>query len=138
MRYSVAEQEQIAMEDLKAFGSRLRELDTESRPRDAHWAPLLGTIFACTAISVCHWVPRVRESQSIVLRGLSSRSAFTISLATLVLTVLYGLKHIVDRKRNGAVLSTDTLTLFQLECDKKGELVGISKNGLSSMPLNSQ
>ncbi|KAH8250918.1 hypothetical protein KR038_005898, partial [Drosophila bunnanda] len=116
-------------EDLIAFQDRFRELGSDGRSQDSNWVPLLGTICACTAISACHWMPRVRDSQSLVLRSLSSRGAFTLSLATLVLTVLFGVKRIVDRRRNGAVeLSRDTLTLFQLERDKKGDLVGISRN----------
>ncbi|KAH8333968.1 hypothetical protein KR059_004973, partial [Drosophila kikkawai] len=122
-------EEPLVLEDLMAFESRLIELGSESRSCSFPWVPLVGTIFACTAISACHWIPRVRDSQSIVLRSLSGRGAFTLSLATLILTVLFGVRHIVYSKRNRAIeLSRDALTLFQLKCERNGELVEISKN----------
>ncbi|KAH8249456.1 hypothetical protein KR032_009723, partial [Drosophila birchii] len=117
-------QEQLEREDLMAFETRLREVGTDNSPRDLNWVPFVGTILGCTAISACHWMPGVRDSRSVVLRSLSSPCAFTLSLAALVLTVVFGVKHIYDKKRNGAgQLASDTLTLFHLDRDKKGELI---------------
>ncbi|KAH8373666.1 hypothetical protein KR200_005876, partial [Drosophila serrata] len=118
--------EELEMEDLKAFEIRMEELATANKRRPFRWPLVLGTIFACTAISACHWVEDVRESDSYVLQLLSSRGALAISLATLVMMILYGAKHVTKRYPSESVRSTrDALALFQLHCDNDGRLIRV-------------
>ncbi|KAH8345229.1 hypothetical protein KR059_011363, partial [Drosophila kikkawai] len=110
-------------DDLNAFERRLEELAAADRPRTVRWPVVLGTIFACTAISACHWLENVRESDSLVLRSLSSRGALALSLATIVVMILYGVKQVIKPCPSPAVENTrDALAMFRLNCDNDGRL----------------
>lgn len=124
---SFSHSEDQETEDLKAFERRLEELATATRPRPFRWRLVIGTIFACTAISACHWLQDVRESKSILLRSLSSRGALGLSLATVVVLIFYGVKHAGKRQPSAYVGQTrDTLALFQLRCDNDGHLLHVA------------
>ncbi|KAH8245319.1 hypothetical protein KR032_008705, partial [Drosophila birchii] len=119
--------EELELEDLKAFERRMEELAAANRPRPVRWPLVFGTIFACTAISACHWCEDVRESESLVLRMLSSRGALAISLATIVVMILYGVKQVnKPYPRNSVQHTRDVLALFQLHCDNNGRLIHVA------------
>ncbi|KAH8245722.1 hypothetical protein KR038_001215, partial [Drosophila bunnanda] len=119
--------EELELEDLKAFGRRLEELAIANKRRPVRWPLVLSTIFACTAISACHLCEDVRESDSLVLRLLSSRGALAISLATLVMMILYGAKEMSKGCPSETVQHTrETLAPFHLHCDNDGRLVRVA------------
>lgn len=111
--------------DLRAFELRLQELAKATKPCSFHWIPISGSLLACTAVSACHWLPELGESESIVLRCLASRGALTLSLATMVLTIFLGARHIIQRPPGAMELLEETLARFQMQCDSDGQFVRI-------------
>ncbi|KAH8289354.1 hypothetical protein KR054_004190, partial [Drosophila jambulina] len=115
--------EEVELEDLKAFERRMEELADANKPRPVRWHLVLGTIFACTAISACHWIVDKRDSESLILRMLASRGALAISLATLVMMLLYGVKEVTKPYPSESVQATrNVLSVFHMNCDNDGRL----------------
>ncbi|KAH8361275.1 hypothetical protein KR084_008386 [Drosophila pseudotakahashii] len=110
-------------EDLRAFERRLAEVVTTENTSSFRWRLVLGAIFACSAISACHWMRVAKESESLVFRILSSHSAFAFSLATVCLLIMYGFNHAA--KQDPAILrdTREMLTPFRLNCDNQGRLI---------------
>ncbi|XP_043660209.1 nuclear envelope phosphatase-regulatory subunit 1 homolog [Drosophila teissieri] len=110
-------------EDLLAFERRLAEVVNTEKRSSFRWRLVLGAIFACSAISACHWVRVAKESESVVLQILSSHSAFAFSLATICLLILYGFNHAV--KQDPTILrdTREMLSPFRLNIDNQGRLI---------------
>ncbi|EDW51656.1 nuclear envelope phosphatase-regulatory subunit 1 homolog [Drosophila sechellia] len=110
-------------EDLLAFERRLAEVVNTEKRSSFRWRFVLGAIFACSAISACHWVRDAKESESVVFKILSSHSAFAFSLATICLLVLYGVDHAA--KQDPSILrdTREMLSPFRLNIDNQGRLI---------------
>uniref|UniRef100_A0A6P4EHJ5 Transmembrane protein 188 n=1 Tax=Drosophila rhopaloa TaxID=1041015 RepID=A0A6P4EHJ5_DRORH len=113
-------------EDLRAFESRLAEVvTTAERPSSFRWRLVLGAIFACSAISACHWWRDAKVSESLLFRILSSHSAFAFSLATMCLLIIYGLNHAAKQDPEVLRDTREMLSPFRLSCDHRGRLIPI-------------
>ncbi|XP_017062825.1 nuclear envelope phosphatase-regulatory subunit 1 homolog [Drosophila eugracilis] len=110
-------------EDLLAFERRLAEVVTTEKSSSFRWRLVLGAIFACSAISACHLLRDTKESEFLVIRILSSHSAFAFSLATICLLLLYGIKQ--STKQDPSILrdTREILSPFRLNCDNQGRLI---------------
>ncbi|XP_016944284.2 nuclear envelope phosphatase-regulatory subunit 1 homolog [Drosophila suzukii] len=117
--------EDTEAEDLRAFERRLVEVVTTEKSNTFRWRLVLGAIFACSAISACHWMRDAKDSESLVFRILSSHSAFALSVATVCLLIMYGFNHAA--KQDPAILrnTREMLSPFRLNCDNKGRLISL-------------
>eukprot|EP00099_Drosophila_melanogaster_P000955 NP_001036309.1 uncharacterized protein Dmel_CG41106 [Drosophila melanogaster] len=115
--------EDTDQEDLLAFERRLAEVVNTEKRSSLRWRFVLGAIFACSAISACHWVRDAKESESVVFQILSSQSAFAFSLATICLLIFYGFNHAT--KQDPSILrdTQEMLSPFRLNIDNQGRLI---------------
>ncbi|XP_017062273.1 nuclear envelope phosphatase-regulatory subunit 1 homolog [Drosophila ficusphila] len=112
-------------EDLQAFELRLADLVKEDKPHSFRWRLVFGAIFACSAISACHWMRSDKESEGewLVLRILSSHGVFAFSLATICLLVIYGINHVTKQSPRILRDTREMLSPFRLDCDNQGRLI---------------
>lgn len=110
-------------EDLRAFERRLGEMVASEKPSKCRGGLLMGAIVTCTAVGSCHWLEEARESKSLIFRALASQGAFVISMASLVLLLIFGFKRVSRKDLPILRNMRSILSIFRMQCDDDGHLI---------------
>ena len=119
----MANLEQVACEDLKAFERRLTEVILNSKPPARRWSLILAVVSLCVAVGAYFWLRDPATAQVSFLTSLWLHPVFSLSSLFMVILFFIGVHRRVVQTSIILGRIREVLFDFSMDCDDTGKLI---------------